>query len=332
MKITKRDKVLLISLLVILVVGIFLMYGIIPAYQDLKKQEESLSALQNEVEKLKLTYNRNNPVTYQNKIENSLMNYYKKESDVLMVSEDVDAFIDYETAIRDVVKDLNLVFGNKISYSLGNDITSVVKSEDVAFPLADNKKNSVRLFIASTVLSFTFTNIDDVKTLLDEINNNEQMSFINLKIIINEKGEYVGQVSAEKIYLKTTNFIPKPVVNDGETFNIQTCNDAPEVPTYDAESNTITFNAMQNAKYYEIYEVTKTDKEDGTSEIRYSLRTSNIVGEADKTVITYDVSRLAKGKRYVVTAVGNYKTAKEGDTLYYRTILSDYLYNKGFEL
>ena len=85
MKITKKDKILLASLLVILVLGIFIMYGIVPAYQDLKAQEETLATLQAEVAKLKANYNRNNPSIYLNKIENSLMNYYLNENEIIVV-------------------------------------------------------------------------------------------------------------------------------------------------------------------------------------------------------------------------------------------------------
>ena len=332
MKITKKDKILLASLLAILVLGIFIMYGIVPAYQDLKAQEETLATLQAEVAKLKANYNRNNPSIYLNKIENSLMNYYLNENEIIVVEEDIDAYIDFDNKWRRFSLDNNLTDTGAIDSSKPN---AVVKSVDLSYPTDDNKDNTVSTYEASVILGFEFGDIEGVYNLLEVMNEEKDFQFSNLNIEIESKDFSTvikGTFTITKNYLRTPFVIPQPLVNDGETFNLKLSNDA---PTRRADvgdtSTTLVFTKLDHAEYYEIYEVFKNEE---TGEIKYSLVKSNINADPNEDLVTYEFGGVLKeGHRYVVTAVGNYKQdAETVQKLYYRTIQSKYLYNKSFVL
>lgn len=331
MKITKKDKILLVSLLVILVLGIFIMYGIVPAYQDLKAQEETLATLQAEVAKLKASYNRNNPTIYSNKIEKALENYYLDESEIIVVDEDIDAYIDFDSKWRRFSLENNLTDTGAIDSSKPK---SVVKSVDLPYPTDDNKDNSVATFEASVVLAFEYGDIEGVYTLLEVMEEEKDFQFSNLNIEIETKDFSTlikGSFTVTKNYLRTPFVIPKPLVNDGETFDIKISNDA---PTRRADigdnSTTLVFTKLDHAEYYEIYEVVKNDND----EVRYNLVKSNIVADPNEDLVYYEFGELLQdGHRYVVTAVGNYKQETETmQKLYFRTIQSKYLYNKSFIL
>ncbi len=322
MKITKKDKILLASLLVILVLGIFIMYGIVPAYQDLKAQEETLATLQAEVAKLKANYNRNNPKKYLDKIEKALMNYYLNESEIDVAKEEIDVFVDFDKEWRTFSRENNLVDTGAIDTST---IRAVVKNSEIPFPNEDSKDTKVAIFDASVVLGFEYEDIEGVYNLLDVMTDDKVFQFSNFNVSVEEKNYstvITGSFTMTKTYLRETNVIPLPVVNDGEVFDIKKSNDAPTRRAELDEGTTVVYEKLEHA---ESYQIVKVKLDENGEPIGFETSRKTIEADPNDEFLRIDYKGLQKG-RYVVMAVGNYMQDNVNGRLYYRTIESKYLY------
>lgn len=315
MKITKKDKTLLLVLLVILVVGIFIMYGLIPAYNDLKEQKTKLAELQAEVNKLINNFNKHNPARIEGQIEKALMEYYTNEADLDSVVSKFDAYSSF-------MDDLTVFCANNnIAVPEVGSVSNVVSDSSLT---VNDKAFSV--YKASVRLDYTYDGMEPLYNVIDELSNDYNYMYSNL--IINQvkqdfSDSYTinGSFVLEKYYLIDSKAIPQMLVQA----DIKAVKDAPTIVSNDTKNKEITFSKVENAVYYQIYKAVKNA--DGS--ISYSLAVKRINDDPDSANIKYNYSGLPKGD-YIVTAVGNYleSDVPSGSILYYRTILSKYLYQQ----
>lgn len=331
MKISKRDKTILLVLLVVFVIAIFIMYGIVPAYNDLKAQKEELAKLQDEVDKLNRMYRLQNASKVEKDIEDILMEYYTKEIDFEIVNIENKSSMAARISFRDSIA--RFIDDNKGNGKLEcSDLDKIINSDSIVRVDNDDEYQegvNITYVFGDTTLEFEYHDIDSVCAMFEALKADNQLQYSNPVINVSMVGMekvYTGKVKVTRYFLPKGTGLPKQLVEG----DLSLCLDAPQNQILMAD--TVQFTKVPNAKYYQIY---RANLDNENNLIDYSL-VVNRIDDNQNDLLSYNVGNLGKGY-YVVTAVGNYKDAKVNDSgvdIYYRTILSKYLYenNFGFEI
>ena len=338
MKINKKEKILILVLVFVLIVGIFLMYGIIPKSKELKEKQAECDKLQLEVNELIRKYNINDPVKKVSNIEDLLMSYYLKDSDAYIFVNDGDdsneaklgILFDFKPLFDGVVESLTI---NGYNAKKSNEITeSSIREENFDFKPTLVEQKVYSLYYVSGTINFYVNNIDEVSDIIDKIGESieYQMRDFSLTVDVKADYKYSGNIVISKYYIGTPDYIPLPLSDD---FDLNSnINDAPPVPFINVDTKKLTFDIIPNASYYEIYEVISTVDEFGTKTFeKFSDRplVSGLKPNENENFVEFGYEgKLSPDKQYVFTAVGNYKDylfkdAPKGEKVYYRTILSE---------
>ena len=331
MKINKKEKIMILVLLFVLVVGVFLMYGIIPASKELKEKQAECEKLQTEVNKLIRDYNAHDPSKKINDIETILMSYYLDDSDYyIIVKEPLNALLDFKPRCDSLVDGLVSAGYNVVIH--GTIDKQSIKRESFKFESTVIEQKNYDLLLATATLDFKVNNIDDVKSIIETVTGSLDYQVRDFNLSANKGGDYnyVGNVTITKYYIEAPITIPQTLVeNYRPTSQVE---DAPQLPNVNPMDKKLTFEVIDHAEYYEIYEVIfEVDEFGSTIFKKFSDRpvVTGLKAKEGETTVEFDYNgKLDTNKKYVITAVGNYKQylfkdAPNGETVYYRTILSE---------
>ncbi len=335
MKISKKEKTIILVLLFVLVVGVFLMYGIIPASKELKEKQTKCNELQAEVNKLIRDYNAHDPSKKVNDIETILMEYYKSDSeDYVIVKESLNALLDFKPLLDNIVDSL---VGSGYNANIHGKIDKQsIKTESFTFESTVLEQKSYSLLLAEAKIDFNVNNIDDVMSVIDMVVGKKDYQVRNFSLKYDAMGDYnyAGSFDITKYYIEAPVTIPQTLVDNYRPSN--PVEDAPQIPYVNQMDKVLTFDTIPNAVSYDIYEVIfKVDDVGQTVFDKFSDRpvVSGLKAREGETTVEFNYNgKLDVNKKYVVTAVGNYKEylfkdAPIGETVYFRTILTQELAN-----
>ena len=346
MNISKKDKMVLVTLVFVLAIAVFIMYGVMPVNKELKAKQADYDKIKQEATTLKNEYNnpQNKPEAVLQKTEDMLMDFYLNVPYELVVDSILeDSIGGHDLKFRKLLEQVSLETKgfSKLGVIAENRVVEKIEIEGSVDPL------DLECLELSQKYSFEFFAPDyDITFLTDYfamLNDEKAIYYKNLALTYNKEEQiYKGTVVLYKYYIAEPEHLPKKLTgkisSENEAENRANANDAPNKPyEFNSVDNSFKFNTIQNAQYYEIYEVVE-EKVEGKTKSNFVLVDTNIKPKAQTSteVKYYNDGKLVSGKKYVITAVGNYKDAeaiKNGMPLYYRTILSeDLAREKAFQL
>lgn len=296
-QITKKDKILLGVLAVVLFAGLFFVYGILPVQDELDAVQNQITAKQKEVQELEDRLAAINMSQIDKKYDDLLELYYKSEQ---VLTDEMDR-IETERIVTAMFEQYQLTGYSTVNWSLG-DQKYTAKYEDIT------TEYYVKVLNVSTMLNST--DMTQVESFVDRVAEipGMQIDGINLKPTTLEGGgvNYAIQISMRWIMQidKAQGSIPAALPH---------CTDVL------AQGNKIEFNPVANAIRYDFYVVTVNESGNRVFTLinNASLASQNAPGRLSQT-ITSAATGLAPGQYQIaVRAVGD---KKQG---YFKSLLND---------
>lgn len=286
MTLTNKDKLMLVVLAIVIFVAIFVVYGILPANDELKAIKADVTEKRAEVEALNDRFNKIDTETIEKNIDKILDTYYLNNQKVL----------DDEKGIIQVNREITaLMYNNGLrEYStLG---WKVATNTDV-FSYDGNNVSYTILYVDCST-SFSFTNFDNLYTFIDEVEKNPSMYLQNMNISIEEVADADGNVSDKLSGSLTLRYLMQADMDaSGIPQPMPKCSNV----TY--SNNSISFNAMEGAVEYEICSVILDDEGEvcGINSVLNTYRPT-----ANTGMLTVEVKGLQSGVNHIIVrAVGD---------------------------
>lgn len=295
-QITKKDKILLGVLAVVLFAGLFFVYGILPVQDELDAVQNQITAKQKEVQELEDRLAAINMSQIDKKYDDLLELYYKSEQ---VLTDEMDR-IETERIVTAMFEQFQLTGYSTVNWSLG-DQKYTAKYEDIT------TEYYVKVLNVSTLLNST--DMAQVESFVDRVAEipGMQIDGINLKPTTLEGGgvNYAIQISMRWIMQidKAQGSIPAAL---------------PHCTGVLANGNKIEFDSVANAIRYDFYVVTVNESGDKVFTLinNASLVSQNV--QRLSQTITSAATGLAPGQYQIaVRAVGD---KKQG---YFKSLLND---------
>lgn len=295
-QITKKDKILLGVLAVVLFAGLFFVYGILPVQDELDAVQNQITAKQKEVQELEDRLAAINMSQIDKKYDDLLELYYKSEQ---VLTDEMDR-VETERIVTAMFEQFQLTGYSTVNWSLG-DQKYTAKYEDIT------TEYYVKVLNVSTLLNST--DMAQVESFVDRVAEipGMQIDGINLKPTTLEGGgvNYAIQISMRWIMQidKAQGSIPAALPH---------CTDVL------ANGNKIEFASVANAIRYDFYVVTVNESGDKVFTLinNASLVSQNV--QRLSQTITSAATGLAPGQYQIaVRAVGD---KKQG---YFKSLLND---------
>lgn len=295
-QITKKDKILLGVLAVVLFAGLFFVYGILPVQDELDAVQNQITAKQKEVQELEDRLAAINMSQIDKKYDDLLELYYKSEQ---VLTDEMDR-IETERIVTAMFEQYQLTGYSTVNWSLG-DQKYTAKYEDIT------TEYYVKVLNVSTMLNST--DMAQVESFVDRVAEipGMQIDGINLKPTTLEGGgvNYSIQITMRWIMQidKAQGSIPVAL---------------PHCANVLANGNKIEFDSVANAIRYDFYVVTVNESGDKVFTLinNASLVSQNV--QRLSQTITSAATGLAPGQYQIaVRAVGD---KKQG---YFKSLLND---------
>lgn len=295
-QITKKDKILLGVLAVVLFAGLFFVYGILPVQDELDAVQNQITAKQKEVQELEDRLAAINMSQIDKKYDDLLELYYKSEQ---VLTDEMDR-IETERIVTAMFEQYQLTGYSTVNWSLG-DQKYTAKYEDIT------TEYYVKVLNVSTMLNST--DMAQVESFVDRVAEipGMQIDGINLKPTTLEGGgvNYAIQISMRWIMQidKAQGSIPVALPHCASVF---------------ANGNKIEFASVANAIRYDFYVVTVNESGDRVFTLinNASLVSQNVPRPSQ--TITSAATGLAPGQYQIaVRAVGD---KKQG---YFKSLLNE---------
>lgn len=299
MTLTKKDKILLGVLAIVIFAALMYVYGIMPANTEIMSQKTTISNKQKQVQALQDRLAAIN--TYQvDKQYDELLELYYSQTKVL--PEQVDR-VDVERFVDDLLTRHNLNYNGTQGWSLGNEAFSAVYNDETV---------TYNVWMLSAPIDFGAISEDasDLLAFVEYVRTQPALEITSLTLNYETNAEdgittlkanavlrYKMQVSVEE------GTIPKP---------LEQCTDM--AVTGDKQ---VSFTAVANAKSYELYTVTIGS--DG-KKVFTAVENAQFTTDQNTGKVTVSISGLFPTSGRYTIAVRAIGDKAEG---YFKTILSD---------